>query len=109
MKAIAIQRKQMILPNSKIIIDAILGPDALMVWCAASFLWLINKITITDSMGWIENGTTILVSIGGIYGLLRMRENWLKARAERRLAEHNLEESEENDEADNIVKMKNII
>lgn len=107
MKAIAIQRKQMILPNSKIIIDAILGPDALMVWFAASFLWLINKITITDSMGWVENGTTIFVSIGGIYGLLRMHENWLESRAKRKLAEHNLEEQEDHDEADNIVKMKN--
>lgn len=80
----------------KYITETLFGIDALVGYASSGLLLYISHLSMTEVMSQFTTISATIVGLsGGVFSMLKLREGWLKARAERKIAESKVEEIEE--------------
>ena len=82
--------------SHKFITETLFGIDALVGYASSGLLLYISHLSMTEVMCQFTTVSATIVGLtGGIFSMLKLREGWLKARAERKLAESQVEEHDD--------------
>lgn len=81
----------------KLLANTLFGIDALVGYASSGMLLWISHLSTAEVLSQMTAISGAIVALsGGVFSMLKLREGWLKARAERKIAEVQADEYEEN-------------